>query len=190
MSPPSERTATVSVFVGASVDGFIARPDGGLDFLEAGDGSETGESTGHGYEEFIADIDAIVMGRNTFDTVLGFKSWPYGKRRVIVLSRRALDLSGVQGTVEQMSGEPAEIVRQLAARGFRHLYVDGGLTIQGFLRAGQVDRLIVSRVPVLIGQGIPLFGELPADLRLRHVATRTYPGGMVQTEYHVMRTAG
>lgn len=171
---------TVAVFVGASVDGFIARPRGELDFLDAGGGEP------HGYDEFIAGIDAIVMGRNTFETVLGFGEWPYSERRVVVLSSRPLDLSSLPGTVEQMSGEPAAIVARLAASGASSLYVDGGVTIQRFLRAGLVDRLIVTRVPVLIGQGIALFGPLERDVRLRHVATRTFASGLVQSEYHVL----
>src|ERR1700741_2319539 len=158
---------TVSVFIGASVDGFIARPNGALDFLPA-DGGEP-----HGYDEFMASVDALVIGRKTFETVLAFPSWPYGEKRVVVLSSRALDFSGVRGgVVEQMAGAPAEIVAKLAARGVRHIYVDGGITIQGFLRAGLVQRLTITRVPVLIGEGIPLFGSLPRDIRLRHVATQ------------------
>jgi len=171
---------TVSVFVGTSVDGFIARPNGGLDFLPA-DGGEP-----HGYDEFIASVDAIVIGRNTFETVLTFEEWPYGEKRVIVLSSRPLDLSAVRdGRIEQMSGSPDEIVAKLAASGARRLYVDGGITIQRFLRAGLVQRLIVTRVPVLIGQGIPLFGELPMDVVLQHVSTKHFPSGMVTTEYEI-----
>jgi dihydrofolate reductase len=84
-----------------------------------------------------------------------------------------------------MSGAPPEIVSRLAATGARHVYVDGGITIQGFLRAGLIQRLVITRVPVLIGEGIPLFGALPRDVRLRHVATRQYASGLVQSEYHV-----
>jgi dihydrofolate reductase len=172
-----------SVFVGTSVDGFIARPDGALDFLDSGGGDA------HGYEEFIATVDTIVMGRKTFETVLGFGvPWPFGGKRAVILSSRPLDLSVVKGgSVEQMSGEPAEIAARLEASGARHVYVDGGITIQRFLRAGLIDRLVVTRVPVLIGQGIPLFGSLPHDVPLRHVATRSYPSGLVQSEYEVSR---
>lgn len=171
---------TVSVFVGTSVDGFLARPNGDFDFLPA-DGGEP-----HGYNEFIATVDAIVIGRNTFEKVLTFEAWPYGDKRVVVLSSRPIDLSAVRGgVVEQMGGSPAEIVSKLAASGAHHLYIDGGITIQRFLRAGLVQRLTVTRVPVLIGEGIPLFGTLPRDIRLRHVATRHYPSGMVQSEYEV-----
>jgi dihydrofolate reductase len=172
-----------SVFVGVSVDGFIARANGGLDFLDAG-GDEP-----HGYEEFVATVDTIVMGRKTFETVLGFGSWPFGEMPVVVLSGQPLDLSTAAsrgGRVEQMAGPPADIVAALSDRGIQHLYLDGGLTIQGFLRAGLVTRLIVSRVPVLIGSGVPLFGTLLKDVPLRHVATKTFRGGLVQTEYEVV----
>ena len=170
---------TVSVFVGTSVDGFIARPNGDLDWLPEGGGEP------HGYDEFIASVDAIVIGRKTFETVLAFPTWPYGGKRVVVLSSRPVDLSAAKGVVEQMGGPPAEIVSRLAAGGARHLYVDGGITVQRFLRAGLVQRLVITRVPVLIGDGIPLFGSLPGDVRLRHVATRHYPSGLVQSEYDV-----
>jgi dihydrofolate reductase len=169
-----------SVFVGTSVDGFIARTNDDLDFLP-----EDGEP--HGYDEFIASVDAVVMGRKTFDKVLTFGTWPYKKKRVVILSSRSLDLSIVKGgIVEQTAGQPKEIVAQLAARGIHHLYVDGGLTIQGFLRAGAIQRLIITRVPVLIGEGVPLFGLLPHDVRLKHIATRSYASGLVQSEYEVV----
>jgi dihydrofolate reductase len=171
---------TVSVFIGTSLDGFIARPNGDLDFLPPGGGEP------HGYNEFIASVDALVIGRKTFETVLAMSPWPYGNKRVVVLSSEPLDLSAVVGgTVEQMSGSPAEIVSRLAASGAHHLYIDGGITIQRFLRAGLIQRLIITRVPVLIGDGIPLFGTLQRDIRLRHVATRHYPSGLVQSEYRV-----
>lgn len=170
---------TVSVFVGTSVDGFIARMNGELDFLPPGGGEP------HGYNEFIATVDAIVIGRKTYETVLAMDEWPYGKKRVVVLSSRPVDLSEVDGVVEQISGTPAEIVSRLADSGARHIYVDGGITIQGFLRAGLIQRLVITHVPVLIGEGIPLFGALPHDIQLRHIATRHYASGLVQSEYQV-----
>ena len=171
---------TASVFIGISVDGFIARKNDDLDFLPE-------DCEPHGYTEFIASVDAIVMGRKTFEKVLTFGAWPYGEKRVVVLSNRPIDLSVVSGgVVEQMAGEPAEIVAQLAARGIHNLYIDGGVTIQRFLRAGMIQRLIITRVPVLIGEGVPLFGSLAHDVRLRHAATRHYPSGLVQSEYEVV----
>src|SRR5258708_5800563 len=172
---------TVSVFVGTSVDGFIARPNGQLDFLPPGGGEP------HGYNEFVATVDAIVIGRKTFETVLAMENWPYGGKRVVVLSSRPVDLSGAGGVVEQMAGPPAEIVSQLAASGAHHLYVDGGITIQGFLRAGLIQRLIITRVPVLIGDGVPLFGSLARDIRLRHVATSHYPSCLGRSQYNCAR---
>ena len=171
----------LSVFCGVSVDGFLARPNHALDFLDAG-GQEP-----HGFEEFYASVDVVVIGRKTFEVVLTFGKWFYGKKPVVVLSSRPLDFSAVKGgVVEQMSGEAAEIAAQLKARGFKHVYIDGGITIQRFLRAGLIDRLVVTRVPVLIGDGIPLFGSLPHDVRLRHVATRSFPSGLVQSEYEIV----
>jgi dihydrofolate reductase len=115
-----------------------------------------------------------------------FSEWGYGRKQVVVLSSHPLDLSSVKGgVVEQMSGEPSEIVTGLIARGFKHAYIDGGITIQRFLAAGLIDRLVITRVPVLIGAGIPLFGPVPNDISLRHVATRCYDGGLVQSEYEL-----
>lgn len=168
----------LSVFCGVSVDGFIARPNHALDFLD------TDEQEPHGFEEFYDSIDVVVIGRKTFEVVLKFGKWFYGSKPVVVLSSRRVDFSSViGGVVEQQSGEPAEIVTQLKTRGFKHAYIDGGITIQRFLSAGLIHKLVITRVPVLIGEGIPLFGAVPHDISLRHVATRCYKGGLVQSEY-------
>jgi dihydrofolate reductase len=169
-----------SVFIGTSLDGFIARVNGAFDFLPA-DGGEP-----HGYKEFMASVDTIVIGRNTFEIVLPMKPWPYGKKRVVVLSSRPIDFSGLIGAnLAQMSGTPEEIVSQLEATGAKHLYIDGGITIQRFLRAGLIQRLIITRRPVLIGSGIPLFGSLEKDINLRHISTKHYPTGLVTSEYEI-----
>ena len=173
-----------SVFVGTSLDGFLARRNGDFDFLPPGGGEH------HGYDEFMASVDTIVMGRNTFEVVLKLGEWPYAGKRVVVLSSRPVDLSVVRGgVVEQMAGPPAEIIAQLATQGARHVYVDGGITVQTFLRAGLIQRVIITRVPVLIGDGIPLFGPLPHDVRLRHVKTRQFASGLVTSEYEVIQPA-
>ena len=169
-----------SVFVGTSLDGFIARVDGAFDFLPAGGGEP------HGYEEFMASVDALVIGRKTYEVVLSMGGWHYGKKPVFVLSSKDLVPSPAGAVVERMSGDPSEIVSQLAARGFEHAYVDGGQTIQEFLRAGLVSRLIITRVPVLIGTGISLFGPLSTDITLKHIATRYFASGLVQSEYEVV----
>jgi len=170
-----------SVFIGMSVDGFIARPDGALDFLPPNGGEP------HGYVEFMATIDAIVIGRKTFETVLAFPEWPYDKP-VIVLSTHPERLTIPAGVAcEVMNAEPAEVVDRLRKRGIAHVYVDGGLTVQRFLAAGLIDRLTITRVPVLIGEGIPLFGPLPHDVQLQHVETRSYRSGLVRSEYQVVQ---
>jgi dihydrofolate reductase len=168
-----------SVFIGTSLDGFIARVDGTFDFLPPGDGEP------HGYDEFMATVDALVIGRKTYETVLAFDSWPYGGKPTIVLSTHPLVPAPIGAAVERMSGSPAEIVAQLVKRGIRHAYVDGGVTIQGFLRAQLIDRLTITRVPVLIGTGIPLFGTIPRDITLKHIATHQYASGLVKSEYEI-----
>lgn len=169
-----------SVFIGTSLDGFIARANDSFDFLPAGGGEP------HGYAEFIADTDAIVMGRRTYDVVLKFAEWPFKDKPVFVLSSSELSPPLPGARVDHVSGAPGEVVDALSVRGFRRLYIDGGQTIQAFLRANQIHRLVITRVPVLIGSGVPLFGVVDADIALRHVATRTFKSGLVQSEYHVV----
>lgn len=174
-----------SVFVGTSIDGFIARANHDLDFVPPGGGVE------HGYEEFMKSVDALIIGRNTYDTVLTFDPWPYGSKPVIVLSTWPINRPAAkEALVERLSGSPHEILTQLGSRGWTHVYVDGGVTITRFLEAGLIQRLIITRVPVLIGTGIPLFGALPRDIKLQHVATRHYQSGLVQSEYHVSGSEG
>lgn len=171
-----------SVFVGTSLDGFIARRDDRFDFLSAG-GPPDGAA--NGYDAFFATVDAVLMGRRTYDVVLPFPSWPYRTTPVFVLSSQPIPVAPPGAVVERVSGTPTAVLADLAGRGFQHVYVDGGVTIQSFLRAGLVDRIVVTRVPVLIGSGIPLFGALESDVRLEHVATRVLAGGAVQSEYDV-----
>jgi len=165
-----------SVFVGASLDGFIARPDGAFDFLP-----ENPEP--HGFEEFFATVDAMVMGRKTYETALAFEPWPYRGKPVFVLSTRPLAPAPAGAVVEHVSGMPQEILAQLEARGIQHVYVDGGQTVQAFLRAGAIDRITITRVPVSIGSGSSIFGALGHDIRLQHSPTRHFPSDLVQSEY-------
>ena len=172
---------SASVFIATSLDGFIARPDGALDWLP------TDDVEPHGYDEFMAGIDAIVIGRKTYETVLAFDAWPYGKKQVVVLSTRPSDLAPPpdEAVCHTMTGTPQEVVAWLATRGLKHAYIDGGITVQRFLEAGLIQRVIITRIPVLLGQGIPLFGPLPRDIRLKHIGTRSYPSGLVQSEYAI-----
>jgi dihydrofolate reductase len=169
-----------SVFVGVSLDGYIARPNGDFDFLPAGGGEP------HGYEEFMASVDALLLGRKTFDTVLGLGEWAYGSKPVYVLTSRPLGPLPTGALVQRVCGNAAAVLSALKHDGVRQVYVDGGAVIQQFIRAGLIDQLVVTRVPVLIGQGISLFGAVPHDIRLRHVATRSFGSGLVQSEYRIL----
>jgi dihydrofolate reductase len=174
----------VSVFIATSLDGFIARENGGLDWLPGSDGQDTGDGEEFGYNAFFDSVDVLIMGRNTYEMVLSFGQWPYGDKRVIVLSRTLDKLpDDSPATVALRAGSPQELVGELEAAGAGHLYVDGGKTIHGFLEAGLIDELIITRVPILIGSGIPLFGRLGRDQRLRHVQTQTFDNGFVQSRY-------
>ena len=183
-----------SVYIATSLDGFIAREDGSLDWLEGSgeevnDKDKSAESRGedYGYKDFMDSVDALVMGRNTYEKVLSLGGWAYGDKPVFVLSSRSLEIpEPLSETVEAMSGTPEEVAARLSERSMTHLYIDGGVTVQRFLRAGLIQRLIISRAPVLIGTGIPLFGPLNQDVRLRHVRTQSYPSGFVQSEYEVV----
>lgn len=167
-----------TVYIATSLDGFIARENGGLDWLPS-EGDED-----YGYAALMASVDTLVMGRNTFETVRSFGAWPYAEKRVVVLSHRPLALlDELAETVESMAGTPSEIVARLAERGAKHLYIDGGQVIRQFLRARLVDELILTRVPVLLGEGLPLFGPTDGDIVLHHVRTESFRNGLVQSRY-------
>ena len=181
---PEDPAVRASVFIATSLDGFIARRGGELDWL-IGDGAEGP----HGYEEFIATVDALVLGRNTYEVVLAFDAWPYqSEMPVFILSEREIPPAPAGVHVERLSGEPADILANLGARGMRHVYVDGGITIQRFLRAGLIQRMVITRIPVLLGEGIPLFGPTGHDIRLERVPNPTYPG-IEQSAYRVLPPA-
>ncbi|HKJ67847.1 MAG TPA: dihydrofolate reductase family protein [bacterium] len=174
-------TIRCSVFIATSLDGYIARKNGDIDWLPS-DGS--GED--YGYRQFVDSVDALVMGRNTYETVRSFGEWPYGEKPVVVLSHRALEIpQHLSATVKLISGSPPEIVDHLGKEGAKHLYIDGGKTIQAFLNAGLIQEMILTRIPVIIGEGIPLFGPVDQDITLLHVETRDYENGLVQSRYTI-----
>jgi dihydrofolate reductase len=174
------------IFIAASLDGYIARSDGSIDWLIAA--TPTGDQ--HGYNEFIAQIDTIVMGRKTFDTVLGFDGWPYEGKRVIVLSRTLESIPArLSGKAELHRGPVLELHAALAAGGCQGLYIDGGQTVQSFLREGLVDELTLTHIPILLGSGTPLFGALPHDLPLQHLCTRVIADSLVQSTYACRKPA-
>lgn len=172
-----------SIFIATSLDGFIARENGSIDWLE-GWGGDMGED--YGYRAFMETVDALVMGRHTYEQVLTFGEWPYEEKPVVVLTHRPLTVPDhLAGRFEVMSGSPVEVVQELTRRGANQLYIDGGKTIQDFLNAGFIQRIILTRIPVLIGTGIPLFGPITHDIALDHITTRQYPDGLVQSEYAI-----
>ena len=176
------------VFMAMSLDGFIARPDGGLDWLTPY--SDAGED--HGYDAFLAPMDGIVMGRGTFETVMTFPEWPYEKP-VVVLSRSGAGEklpAHAAGRARILALSPQALASQLAAEGWRRVYLDGGQLVQAFLREGLVEDLIITRVPILLGEGRPLFGSLRREIALHHEETKAFPSGLVQSRYRVRRAEG
>ncbi|NQV72434.1 dihydrofolate reductase [bacterium] len=172
-----------SIYIATSVDGFIARTDGSLDWMPQFGAS--GED--YGYHSFMESVDALVMGRKTYDKILSFGvNWPYTKP-VVVLSSRPIDIPDeLNGKVVPMGGSMPEVVQGMIQRGYEHVYVDGAATIQTFLNFGLVDQIIVTVIPVLIGTGIPLFGPVSEDIRLELVSQASWPSGLTQNTYRVV----
>ncbi|MFZ0890799.1 MAG: dihydrofolate reductase family protein [Thermoplasmata archaeon] len=173
-----------SVFVGTSLDGFIARENGSFDFLTPYEVVE------NGWEKFMTTVDCVVLGRKTYETALSIRPWMFGRRFVAVLSGSIRTLRAPPGAVcTAMNCSPAEVLAQLSDHGLQHAYVDGGMTIQRFLRDGLIQYITISRYPVLIGSGRALFGSLLRDVPLKHLGTRTFPNGFVRSRYRVLAPA-
>lgn len=177
----------VSVYIATSLDGFIARVDGGLDWLnEANSAVSEGEDCG--FSAFMDSVDTLVMGRKTYEQVLSFGEWPYGATPVIVLSRSPISFpSTLPGTVSHSSEPLRELLDRLAGNGVQHVYVDGGATIQGFLSQWLVDKIILTVIPIILGDGIPLFSSVGSDIHLTHLKTTSFDFGFVQTTYAVKK---
>lgn len=177
-----------SVYIAVSIDGFIARSDGDIEWLQSS-GEEDGGND-YGYEAFMASVEALVMGRNTFEKVLTFGDWPYKNKRVVVLSSGTVAIpKNLSNCVEASSLSPSELLASLSNLGVDHVYVDGGITIQSFLRESLINSLVITRIPRLIGEGIALFGALEKDIHLRHIRTEAYSNGFVQSEYEIIQSA-
>jgi len=176
---------TGHVFIACSLDGFIARPDGDLDWLMRVD---TGGED-HGYDAMIASVDGLIMGRRTFEKVLTFTPWPYSKPVVVMSqSRQSSDIpEALEGRVEICDLSPSTTMEKVRRAGWKRAYIDGGQLIQSFLAAELIEDMIITRVPVLIGQGLPLFGEVLSDIRLEHLGTKDFASGMVQSHYRIIR---
>jgi dihydrofolate reductase len=174
-----------SVFIATSVDGFIARSDGDIDWLMRPEFDDAG-TFGLTYAAFISTVDAIVMGRNTFEKALTFDQWYYEGVEVVVLTSRPMDIpEELTGKVRVLSGSPAEIVSILTSEGKNHLYIDGGVTIQRFLDAGLIDEITITEIPILLGTGIPLFGSGSKDHILKLIEVNKSAKGVVQKRYRI-----
>lgn len=169
----------VAVYIAASVDGFIAKKDGDVAWLH--DARYAIEGEDFGYTQFMADVDCIVMGRNTYEKVLEFDAWPFAGKRVVVLSHSLKSIS--QAGAELSFEYPKVLLQRLAAEGVKKVYVDGGKTIQSFLHDGLVHEITVTRIPILLGSGLPLFGQMDASVHLQHLRTQAFTNGFVQSTY-------
>ncbi len=177
----------VSVYIAVSIDGFIARTDGDIDWLHSY--SESDENEDYGYKEFMSSVDALIMGRKTFEKVVSFGKWPYENKMVVVLSSSSVTIPEKLGKhIEVSSLDPSELLANLSKRDINHVYVDGGKTIQSFLCAGLVNEFIITYIPRLIGNGIPLFGTLEQDILLKHIYTKSYSSGLAQSKYEVLQS--
>jgi dihydrofolate reductase len=178
-------SAKASVYIATSLDGFIAREDGGLDWLNTAN-SNVPKGEDCGYRAFMDTVDVLVMGRKSYEKVLSFENWPYGDTRVVVLSRNPIAFpKKIPKSVTHSSETPTELTGRLISEGMQHLYVDGGVTIQRFLAEGLINELTITIIPILLGSGIRLFGPLPKDIQLTHIATRSFDFGFVQKKYSI-----
>jgi dihydrofolate reductase len=175
----------VFVFIAVSVDGYIAREDNTIDWLE---NSDANSDQDYGYQEFINRIDAILMGRNTFDVVRDLKDWSYKELPFFVLTHHPNTLQlGKYENAQAIQGEPGEVILELENRGFDHIYIDGGKTISEFLSESLIDEMIITRIPILLGKGIPLFGLLENEIKLELMSTIDFKDGLVQNKYRVLK---
>jgi dihydrofolate reductase len=167
-----------SVFIAMSIDGYIARRDGSIDWLQIVHPLD--ES--HGYDAFFASVDALVVGRGTYDTVQSFPEWPYGTKPVIVLTHRPAEPRHGE---ELFAGPVTELVAKLA--GATRVYVDGGDVIRQFFAADLIDDLVISVIPIVLGDGLRLFPGGEGEHRLALEGQRTWPSGLAQLRYRVAR---
>ena len=172
------------VYIAQSLDGFIAKSDGSLDWL---DHDSNGED--YGYKEFMKNIDVLLMGANTFRIIREFNEWYYDEKRVLILSKKLTKQDipeRLQNKVEISNLSPNEILFELKKNETKGIYVDGGKLIQSFLKEGLIDELIITQIPIMLGSGISLFGNLNKEIRLELNKAKTFKSGLVQLNYRVL----
>jgi dihydrofolate reductase len=172
-----------TVYIGTSLDGFIARKDDDIDWLVKFQNPQVHQS----YKEFMDRIDAIVIGRGTFEKVLTFPEWPYEKKVFVLSNSVKLIPAALKDKLSILSMKPKELLAFLSNEGFLKIYIDGGKVIQDFLKEDCIDEMIITRVPVLIGNGISLFGTGDKDIQFEHRQTEVYSNGLVKSCYERRR---
>lgn len=171
----------ISVFIATSIDGYIAKKDGDIEWLTTFSvPTAADEDKDCGFSQFFSSVDVLVMGKNTYETVVKFDPWPYQGKRVIVLSS---SLTSVNKQAELFCGDILHLVKKLSVEGVKHVYVDGGVTISGFLNAGFIDEMIISIIPVVLGAGVPLFTKIDGDKWFKVTSSKVYSNGLVQVKY-------
>lgn len=169
----------ISIYIASSIDGYIARKDGSIDWLESG---HVGDED-YGFKKFFDSIDALVLGKNTYETVCSFDEWPYSGKRVIVLSST---LNEVRKEAELYRGQLVELASILHSQGIKHVWIDGGITVSKFLEAGLVDQITLSIIPIILGSGIPLFNSVNREQSFRLVSSKPFPSGLMQLQYEII----
>ena len=168
------------VYIATSIDGYIAGPNGNLEWLN---NIPNPDKSDYGYFDFIKKVDAILMGKNTFQQVLTFGKWPY-RKPVFVLSNSLIEIpENLIGKAEIINGEITKVNKDLNKQGFKNLYIDGGKTIHSFLKEDLIDEMIITIVPILLGDGIPLFHKLDQQLKFKHNKTEIYNNNLVKSHY-------
>jgi dihydrofolate reductase len=171
-----------TVYIASSLDGYIAREDGSIDWLME---LPNPDKSDYGFSVFLERIDGIIMGRKSFETILGFDEWPYSKPVPVFVLSNSLDKlpNKFSGRGEIVRGELKGILESLKVKGINNLYIDGGKTIQGFLKEDLIDEMIITRVPILLGSGIPLFSKNDLELEFEHVETVVHNNMLVRSKY-------
>ncbi|MCL1123848.1 dihydrofolate reductase family protein [Shewanella surugensis] len=181
-----------SVYIATSVDGYIAKMDDSVDWLHAvGDlKADMGDDQDMGFNRFIRSVDCMIMGRKCMEVISNMnippEQWPYGNIRIVVLSHSIqTPPDNLHGKVEMYAGDIQQLVKQLTSEGIKHAYIDGGTTITAFLNLKLIDEMIITKAPILLGEGIPLFGKINHMIQLEKASACAFPNDFIQIKYKV-----
>lgn len=179
-----------SAFIATSIDGYIARKNGDISWLQnAGNAdADMGENRDMGFKNYLSSVDCIIMGRNTMEKISTFnltdEEWPYGTIPIITLSTTLKSApENMKNRVEIYAGDTFVLLEQLEKKGYTHAYIDGGATIQHFINLALIDEMTVTRVPILLGEGLSLFGKTSGDIRITEVTSKSFPNDFIQEKF-------